>query len=88
MDGRFQERRSTYYRRDKAPSSIRVNRLPRDIGKPDFSDFGPFGQRQSIIHIYPEIFDGIFDIGMAEQDLHGAKIACGFVNQRCLGPSH
>lgn len=25
---------------------------------------------------------------MAEQDLHGAKIACGFVDQRRLGPSH
>ena len=58
-----------------------MNRLPGDFGKPVFSNLCPFRQRQGIIDIYAKVSDGIFDVGMAEQDVHCSKFACGFLDQ-------
>ena len=50
-----------------------------------YSNFGPLGQRQRVIDIDTEIADCIFDVGMAEQYLHGSKVSSRLVDERSLG---
>ena len=89
-DSRRQNGRSATKNRDLLAAFVSCAnagfRKRREAG--EGSNFGPFGQRERIIDIYAEVSDCILDVGMAEQDLYGAEIACGFVNQRRLRSSH
>ena len=64
-----------------------MHRLPKDVRKPEFSDFGPFRQRQSIIDIYADISDGMLDVGMTEQDLNCPQISGRLLDQRGFCPA-
>jgi hypothetical protein len=39
------------------------------------SDLGLFGKRKCVFHVDPKVADGIFDLGMAEEDLDGMQVA-------------
>src|SRR5690349_5219818 len=54
---------------------------------PSDSDINLFGYRERIINLDTEIADRAFDLGVAEQELHGSQIARAAVDQRCLGPA-
>jgi len=54
---------------------------------PNISDINLFRYRESIIYLDAEVSDGAFDLGVPEQELHGAQITGTPVNQSRLGPS-
>jgi len=54
---------------------------------PGISDVNLFGYRKGIVNLDAEVPDGTFDLGVAEQQLHGSQIAGPSVDQGCLGPS-
>ena len=45
---------------------------------------GADGKGERVFHCDPEITHRILDLAMAEQDLNGAKVASGPVDNRCL----
>ena len=51
------------------------------------SDFNLFRNGEGIIDLDTEVPDSAFDLGVTEQELHGAQIAGTSVDQGCLGPS-
>jgi hypothetical protein len=65
---------------------------PKWIGRscllcPGNSDINLFRYGKGIIDLDAEVPDGAFDLGVPEQELHGAQIAGTPVDQGCLGPS-
>ncbi len=50
---------------------------------PSDSDLGIFGGK-SILHVDSKVADHILDLPVAEQDLNGAKVAGGPIDNRCL----
>jgi hypothetical protein len=46
-----------------------------------------FRYGKGIIDLDAKIPDGAFDLGVTEQELHGAQITSTPVDQGCLGPS-
>lgn len=49
-----------------------------------FSDLCGFGELEGIFDINPEVPDGVLDLAVAEQDLHGSKIPRGLIDDRGL----
>ena len=39
------------------------------------------GKPKGIVHVHAKISDGVLDVGVAEQDLHGAQVTRRLVNQ-------
>ena len=54
---------------------------------PGSSDVNLFRNGEGIIDLDTEVPDSAFDLGVTEQELHGAQIAGTSVDQGCLGPS-
>ena len=54
---------------------------------PGISDFHLFRYRKRIVHLDAEIPDCAFNLGMAEQELHGSQIAGAPVNQCRFRPT-
>ena len=51
---------------------------------PGISDINLFRYREGIIDLDAEVSDGAFDLGVAEQELHGPQVAGSTVDQRRL----
>jgi hypothetical protein len=54
---------------------------------PGNSDINLFCYGQGVIDLDAEVSDGAFDLGMAEQELHGPQVASAPVDQGRFGPS-
>jgi hypothetical protein len=52
---------------------------------PGNSDLNLFGNRERVVNLDAKIADRAFDLGVAEQELHGSRIHCAAVGQRCFG---
>lgn len=52
---------------------------------PPNSDIHILSNRKCVINLNPEVSGGAFDLGVAEEELHGAEIAGSTIDQRCLG---
>ena len=48
------------------------------------SDVNLFRYRESIIHLNAEVPDGAFNLGVAEQELHGSQVTSVLVDRRDL----
>jgi hypothetical protein len=73
------------------PSST-LPKLPKLVGQsmsalPGNSDINLFCYGQGVIDLDAEVSDGAFDLGVAEQKLHGPQVACAPVDQGGFGPS-
>ena len=67
-------------------------KLPKLVGQstsalPGNSDINLFCYGQGVINLDAEVSDGAFDLGMAEQELHGPQVASAPVDQGRFGPS-
>lgn len=49
------------------------------------SDLGSLREFEGVLHVHAKIAHRALDLGVAEQDLNGAEIACCFVDDRRLG---
>jgi hypothetical protein len=47
---------------------------------PGISDVNLFRYRQGIVHFDAEVSDCAFDLGVAEQELHGSQVSCASVD--------
>jgi hypothetical protein len=54
---------------------------------PSDSDINLFGNRERVVDLDAEIAHHAFDLGVAEQELHGSQIPRAPVDQHCLGPA-
>ena len=54
---------------------------------PGDSDISLFRDRERVVNLDAEISDRAFDLGVAEQELDGAKISCAPVGQCRFHPS-
>ena len=63
------------------------NATPPFLARPLGSDFGCLDQSQCIIDVDPEVSNGVFNLGVAKQDLNRSKIAGRLVDQSCLCPT-
>jgi hypothetical protein len=67
-------------------------KLPKLVGQsisalPGNSDINLFCYGQGVIDLDAEVSDGAFDLGVAEQKLHGPQVAGAPVDQGRFGPS-
>ena len=53
--------------------------------RPDSSNVDLFCHSQGIIDLYAKILDRAFDLGMAQQELHGPQVSGATVNEGRLG---
>jgi hypothetical protein len=60
-------------------------RLLADGGEPGQSDFRAFSKRERVLHIHTQVTHGILNLGVTEQDLHGAQVTCHLVDDRRFG---
>ena len=49
------------------------------------SDLSVLGKRKRIFDVDAKIADGVLDLDVAKQDLHGSQVAGRLVDQGCLG---
>lgn len=71
------------------PGSHRLGRLPEAEIRGVVATFGErlcLAERGDVFDVNTKIADGAFDFGVSQQDLNGAQIARGLVNDRRLGP--
>jgi hypothetical protein len=66
--------------------------LPNLLGQsmsalPGNSDIDLFCYGQGVIDLDTEVSDGAFDLGVAEQELHGPQVTSAPVDQGRFGPS-
>src|SRR5688572_876008 len=52
------------------------------------SNVCPLRQSQSVVHIDAKVSNGVLDVGVPEQDLHGPQVSGRFVNERRLCSPH
>ena len=61
-------------------TSANSTKLPKLVGQstsalPGNSDINLFCYGQGVINLDAEVSDGAFDLGVAEQELHGSEVA-------------
>ena len=56
--------------------------------EPSRSDFRALGEGDCVVDIDAQVANGILDVGMTQQDLHGAKVAGCLVDERRLCSTH
>ena len=61
---------------------------PHRSEEPSRSDFRALSKRDRVIDVDAEVANGILDVGMAQQDLHGAMVAGCLVDERRLRSTH
>jgi hypothetical protein len=47
---------------------------------PGISDVNLLRYRKGVIDLYPEVSDGAFNLGVAEQELDGSQVACASID--------
>ena len=52
---------------------------------PDGSEIDAFRDGDGVINLHPEIAHRAFELGVTEQQLHGAQVAGLAIDQRCFG---
>ena len=62
-----------------------LNTAPPSLAGQFISDFRRFGERQCVVDIDPEISNRVFNLGVPEQYLNSAKVACRLVDQGGFG---
>lgn len=45
----------------------------------------PVGKREGVLYVNAQIANGALDLRVAEEDLHGAQVACLLINDGRLG---
>ena len=56
--------------------------------EPSRSDLRAFRESDGVVNVYAEVANGILDVGVTQQDLHGPQVAGRLVDQRSFRSPH